>query len=305
MVAVTDTYIEIVANGSAAIDLDGNPLLDENGVYLAGYAGDGEPEVGDVVVHYGNYFDGSRQYVKVRDVIGGGYERYIEGLDSVDANGVEYYFVGRQDGNEPRWFIGNRDLVPYSGKGDGSYIEYINRRFNLNNVTLSVNTQIGGMSINDYILANGGVDDETKQQIEDALKGVSGLDYIKKALKQGTTVTNGLVLSSVVSLGVNNADFTTQTTYSGISGLYDPDKIGGGIAAWYGGDMLDRGDYYDWDATNAQWVLKPGADLSGLRIAKGCSEWTAPATLLTATYGGTQTAAAASVQEVCCLTPTA
>ncbi len=112
--------------------------------------GTGIPAEKDNIIHFGNYTDKTRQYVKVRDVVGGGYERYIENLDSVNAEGVEYYFVGKQAG-ESRWFVGNKDLVPYSGKGDGSYIEYINRRFNLNNVTLSVNTTIGDQSLADYI----------------------------------------------------------------------------------------------------------------------------------------------------------
>lgn len=112
--------------------------------------GSGIPAEKDNIIHFGNYTDKRRQYVKVRDVVGGGYERYIEELNSVNAAGVEYYFVGKQSG-QSRWFVGNKDLVPYSGKGDGSYIEYINRRFNLNNVTLSVNTTIGDKTIDEYI----------------------------------------------------------------------------------------------------------------------------------------------------------
>ena len=113
--------------------------------------GTGIPAEGDVIVQYGNYTDKRRQYVKVRDVVGGGYERYIEGLNSVNAEGVEYYFVGRQDGQNPRWFIGNRDLVPYSGDGDGSYVEYKDRKFNFNNVGLSITSTIGGLTFEEYI----------------------------------------------------------------------------------------------------------------------------------------------------------
>lgn len=116
----------------------------------SGVNGTGIPAEGDNIIHFGNYTDKTRQYVKVRDVVGGGYERYIEELNSVTAEGVEYYFVGKQAG-ESRWFVGNKDLVPYSGKGDGSYIEYINRRFNLNNVTLSVNSTIGDKTFEEYI----------------------------------------------------------------------------------------------------------------------------------------------------------
>lgn len=112
--------------------------------------GTGIPAEGDNIIHFGNYTDATRQYVKVRDVVGGGYERYIEALNSVNAEGVEYYFVGKQAG-QSRWFVGNKDLVPYSGDGNGSYIEYINRKFNLYNVTLSVGTTIGDQTLEDYI----------------------------------------------------------------------------------------------------------------------------------------------------------
>ena len=86
--------------------------------------GDGVPAEGDVIVQYGSYTDPARRYVKVRDVIGGGYERYIENLDSVNATGTEYYFAGRQSGsygNNPRFFIGNNQ----------NFVEFINGELNI------------------------------------------------------------------------------------------------------------------------------------------------------------------------------
>lgn len=83
-----------------------------------GKNGDSEPSAGDVIVQYGSVSDPERRYVVVRDVVGGGYERYIEGLDKTDATGTEYYFAGRQSGsyaNRPRFFIGD----------EGSYLEYV------------------------------------------------------------------------------------------------------------------------------------------------------------------------------------
>ena len=71
--------------------------------------GDGMPQEGDVIVHFGNTTDTNRQYVIIRDVIGGGYERMLSDLNSVSASGVEYYFAGRMDGNTPRWFVGNNN----------------------------------------------------------------------------------------------------------------------------------------------------------------------------------------------------
>lgn len=112
--------------------------------------GTGIPSKGDCCIHFGNYTDKTRQYIKVRDVVGGGYERYVEGLNSVNAEGIEYYFVGKQAG-ESRWFVGYKDIVPNSGEGDGSYIEFINSKFNLHNVTISVESTIGDKIISDYI----------------------------------------------------------------------------------------------------------------------------------------------------------
>lgn len=88
--------------------------------------GAGVPAEGDVIVHFGNYTIPERRYVKVRDVVGGGYERYIEGLDSVNSSGTEYYFVGRMAGTNPyngrpRFFIGDSK----------SYIEYVNGELNV------------------------------------------------------------------------------------------------------------------------------------------------------------------------------
>lgn len=117
----------------------------------SGVNGSGIPEEKDNIIHFGNYIDKTRQYVKIRDVVGGGYERYLEELDSVNAAGVEYYFAGRQDGQLPRWFIGNKDLVPYSGRGDGSYIEYRDRKLSLNNVKLSLTSTVGDKPIDRYV----------------------------------------------------------------------------------------------------------------------------------------------------------
>ena len=128
----------------------------------SGVNGTGTPSEKDNIIHFGNYTDKTRQYVKVRDVVGGGYERYIEELNSVNAAGVEYYFVGKQSGKS-RWFVGNKDLVPYSGKGDGSYIEFKDRKFNLHNVTLSIGSSVGDKNIGDYI-------DDKAQEAADSAK---------------------------------------------------------------------------------------------------------------------------------------
>lgn len=106
--------------------------------------GTGIPAKDDNVIHFGNYTDKTRQYVKVRDVVGGGYERYLDGLDSVNAQGNEYYFVGKQNGlynEKPRWFIGNKD---------GEYAEWVDGKLNIKG-SISVQSTIGGDQIDEYI----------------------------------------------------------------------------------------------------------------------------------------------------------
>lgn len=70
--------------------------------------GSGIPQEGDVVAHYGSYTTPARQYIIIRDVIGGGYERMLSNLDSVEANGKEYYFSGL-DSTGARWFVGDHN----------------------------------------------------------------------------------------------------------------------------------------------------------------------------------------------------
>ena len=90
-----------------------NIKLTNNSTYING---SGIPAVGDVICQYGSYTNANRRYVIIRDVIGGGYERMLSGLDSVTATGNEYYFAGVQS-NAPRWFVGNSggDYAEWSG----------------------------------------------------------------------------------------------------------------------------------------------------------------------------------------------
>ena len=104
--------------------------------------GDGVPAEGDVIVQYGNESNASRQYVIVRDVIGGGYERMLSGLDSVDADGDEYYFAGRQSGQNPRWFVGDTE---------GEYAEWVNGRLNIKGTLIVRNSDGTYQAMTDYM----------------------------------------------------------------------------------------------------------------------------------------------------------
>lgn len=115
--------------------------------------GSGVPMAGDVIVQYGSYTDPSRRYVIIRDVVNGGYERFIEGLDSVNSEGREYFFVGRQAGmynNRPRWYIGDEQ----------GYIEWIDGALNIKGKINTLST-IDNKPIGEW------VDDRAKNVVAD------------------------------------------------------------------------------------------------------------------------------------------
>ena len=99
--------------------------------------GSGAPQVGDVIAQYGNTADTSRQYIIIRDVIGGGYERMLSDLNSASASGTEYYFAGRLEGGTPRWFVGN---------ADGDHAEWKDGTLNIKG-KLAVGSDVGGATV--------------------------------------------------------------------------------------------------------------------------------------------------------------
>ena len=64
---------------------------------------------------------------------------------------------------------------------------------------------------------------------------VQNLQYLKTALNQDTVIAGGLVLTSLIQLGYKDAQ-DAHHIMAGISGLGQNDR---GIAAWYGGPMVD------------------------------------------------------------------
>lgn len=207
--------------------------------------GSGIPEKGDVIVQFGNISDPARQYVIIRDVIGGGYERMLSGLSSVNASGNEYYFAGSIDSPiieyqefhtsndeqfitadgeifctnqrrithsiHPRWFVGDVN---------GEHAEWVNGELSI----------VGRVSVRRS--------DGTYQSMSDF---ISGMDYLREATNNGATlVDGGLILTNLIALGkTENEEFNI---WAGINGLRDADARGKGIAAWFGGDMLDYDD---------------------------------------------------------------
>lgn len=179
--------------------------------------GTGIPSAGDTLVQYGNYTNAERQYVKVRDVIGGGYERYIEGLDSVDAAGDEYFYVGRQTGvygGKPRFFIGD--------KGD-QYLEMLDGKITTN-CTLEVTSKVGNQSIGEYVYDNAPYVGENmlyNSAFEGGSKGWTSHGNIATVITDKTYKHNGYN-----SVKLSASGNTTDKYYGMVQwGWYTPDTL--------------------------------------------------------------------------------
>ena len=127
--------------------------------------GAGIPQEGDVIVQYGNDTNSARQYVIIRDVIGGGYERMLSGLSTVTADGDEYYFAGRQSGQGPRWFVGD---------AAGEFAEYTNGRLNIKGRLTVMRSDGTYQSMADYIAAEKQLTDSLQAQIDGQIQSWSG-----------------------------------------------------------------------------------------------------------------------------------
>ena len=94
---------------------------------------------------------------------------------------------------------------------------------------------------------------------------VTSLAYLKKALIDApdTEINGGLVLTSLIGL----RDIDGNTT-AGINGITEKSAKGGGVAAWFGGEMVDK-DYND-GSTPANTIFR--FDGSGY-VAGGAIWW--------------------------------
>lgn len=86
------------------------------------------------------------------------------------------------------------------------------------------------------------ISDAAKAAVDTVKKDLAGYEYLKKAWKESTTIEGGVIQNALNMLGYTDpvAGFKVM---SGINGVYDATKVGGGIASWYGGSMKDRADY--------------------------------------------------------------
>lgn len=158
------------------------------------YDGEGKPQVGDVIVHYGNVRLKERQYVIIRDVLGGGYERFIAGLSSVNSTGYEYYFAGYQSSSGYRFFLGEKNE---------HYLEFVNGRLNIkgelsleSSVTMpdGQSTTLGGYINNNRTTAK---TEYSRDGAEDTWHSTyeAGDKYMRQSFDNGATWTDPIRIS--------------------------------------------------------------------------------------------------------------
>lgn len=172
------------------------------------YDGEGIPQDGDTIIQFGNTEDTSRQYVIVRDVIGGGYERMLSNLNSLQSSGKEYYFAGMtnqeyydevelQDSQSNTLFdsLGRtlvyREYLPthrwFVGDKEREYAEWMNGALTVKGTIIVKNTNGTYTDMSDYA--------DTVDYLRNALP--------KDDLSQVTTITGGIVLSTIIGVQSN------------------------------------------------------------------------------------------------------
>lgn len=115
-------------------------------------------------------------------------------------------------------------------------------------------------------LANAYITSKIYGDLGDVIGDVTSLAYLKKALIDApdTEINGGLVLTSLIGLRD-----TGGNTTAGINGITEKSAKGGGVAAWFGGEMVDK-DYNDGSKTPANTIFR--FDGSGY-VAGGAIWW--------------------------------
>lgn len=115
-------------------------------------------------------------------------------------------------------------------------------------------------------LANAYITNKIYGDLGVVIGDVTSLAYLKKALIDApdTEINGGLVLTSLIGLRD-----TGGNTTAGVNGITEKSAKGGGIAAWFGGEMVDK-DYNDGSKTPANTIFR--FDGSGY-VAGGAIWW--------------------------------
>lgn len=212
-----------------------------------------EPKEGDTIIQYGNESVAARQYVIIRDVIGGGYERMLSDLDSVNAAGKEYYFAGRVSGQSPRWFVGD---------SLGEYAEW----------------EDGALTVKGRIIVRNSAGQY--KQMENYLATV---DYLQAAMPEDeqaavTTIAGGVVLSKIIGVessgnlvaGLNASSLGSDNTHGTLmifAGAADAASVSAAKFRVYADGHVVANDLYATGADISGKITSESGEIGGFKIA--------------------------------------
>ena len=185
-------------------------------------SGSDVPSVGDVVCHKGNRNDVDRQNLIEFSSVDSYSPSIIlyQGVNSYSLSGKDLVSFG-VDKTTNKAFMNVYGDMYVGDRNNTSYMRY---------------TQENGLELKGRLAIGTTLSDG--RNLEEAINNAGGVDYLKEALKESTTVDGGLVQTSLLMLGyTENGIFNVM---SGTNGLYKSSEKGGGIAAWYGGPMADK-----------------------------------------------------------------
>jgi hypothetical protein len=194
----------VVSIGSDYVDISISDCLEGSEI----------PLVGDNIAQLGSVSEKSRQAAIIIDVMRdeGGLVTWYDDITGYSLSNKDSVNIGRIDGKT--WlqvfgagYIGARDESEYVKYEDGKV-----------DIKARVHILPGSTGF-------------------DNIEEIKVLDYLKLALQQSTSVSGGLVLTSLIQLGYTDPDTGEFFVQSGINGINNNDTD---IAAWYGGSMVDR-----------------------------------------------------------------
>lgn len=231
---------EVVGVGDDYIDLS-KTSCDEGSM---------SPISGDKIIQLGNRSDTERQSAIILSAYGSNspYSQMYTGINTFSLEGKEVSgnIYRNRDGNFEAYFFNYGSSYIGSKNKVGDYLEYDNETGELTikaNVVFKASQSLEDIDafkdVSDKVDGNTASIKEINTALGDINVSVGELDYIKKAIIDGNTqVIGGLILSSLIQLGFKEGD--AFKIMSGINGIYNSDKFGGGVASWFGGRQYDR-----------------------------------------------------------------
>lgn len=211
-----ESYVDL-----SKTDRDTNSSIDI--LTIVGYEPD-IPMAGDTIVQLGSKTDDSRRsaiILSTQDTYAPCVTLY-DGINTYSLKDKEVITYGvDKSKNPPEPFFNCYGRMYIGPRSRESFLEFnpTTRTLQFKGV-LHAQTKIGDETIESYI---------------QSLFPTTDIEYLKQALAQDTVIAGGLIMTSIISMGVTD-ESGNRKTWAGMSGIRENDRS---IASWWGGEMID------------------------------------------------------------------